>query len=52
MFIIIITLCLSSRLSHLIGYDKNDLVGHVPFEFHHHDDVYATLGCAKDCKSL
>lgn len=30
-----------------MGYGKNDLIGHVPFEFHHHDDVDATLECSR-----
>ena len=40
------------RLRHLLGYSKNDLIGHVPFEFHHHDDVDVTLECSREGKML
>ena len=30
-----------------MGYEKADLITHVPFEFHHHDDVEATLECSR-----
>ena len=33
-----------------MGYEKPDLVSHVPFEFHHHDDVEANLECSRGCK--
>ncbi len=34
----------------LMGFNKEDLVGHVPFQYHHHEDVAATLECSKGCK--
>lgn len=38
------------RLSNLLGYTANDIIGHVPFEFHHHNDINVTLDCSKECK--
>ena len=40
------------RLPHLMGYEKKDLINHVPFEFHHHEDVEANLECSRGCKYL
>ena len=31
----------------MLGFSKNDLVGHIPFEFHHHEDMDATLECSR-----
>ena len=33
-----------------MGFEQPDLLGHVPFEFHHHDDVQATLECSRGRK--
>ena len=33
-----------------MGFAKEDLVGHVPFEYHHHEDVGANVQCSKGCK--
>ena len=33
-----------------MGYEKKDLINHVPFEFHHHEDVEANLECSRGCK--
>lgn len=38
------------RLTRLLGFEATDFIGHVPFEFHHHDDVNTTLECAKESK--
>ncbi|XP_011403284.1 PREDICTED: hypoxia-inducible factor 1-alpha-like [Amphimedon queenslandica] len=35
------------RLQNLMGYEKKDLINHVPFEFHHHEDVEANLECSR-----
>lgn len=35
------------RLNNVMGYEKADLISHLPFEFHHHDDVEATLECSR-----
>ena len=39
------------RLSNLLGYRSTDMIGHVPFEFHHHDDVNVTINCSKECNN-
>ena len=39
------------RLKFLMGFEKEDLVGHVPFEYHHHEDVAANLQCSKGRES-
>ena len=38
------------RLTKLLGFEATDFIGHVPFEFHHHDDVNTSLECAKESK--
>ena len=35
-----------------MGYEKKDLINHVPFEFHHHEDVEANLECSRGRKYL
>jgi len=34
------------RLHHLLGFSRNDLIDHIPFQFHHHEDKDATLECS------
>ena len=41
--------CHDYRLQQLHGYSKGDLIGRVPFEFHHHDDIKITLQCSQGC---
>jgi len=35
----------------LLCFSRNELIDYIPFEFHHHEEIDATLGCSPGGKT-